>query len=98
MTLDVKKLAEAGKRSIRKMDSEDLAALKLCLLSTGALVGLSVTGKFARRVTGLAASVMAAGFAVPLASRVMEEMEAIDRERTEPLVDLDADPEDIELP
>lgn len=98
MTLDVKKLAEAGKRSIRKMDSEDLAALKLCLLSTGALVGLSVTGKFARRVTGLAASAMAAGFAVPLATRVMEEMAAMDRELAEPPAPADMDPEDTELP
>ena len=98
MDLDVKKLAEAGKRSVHKMDLEDLTAMKLCLLSTGALVGLSMTGKLARRLTGLAATVMAAGLAVPLAVKVMDEMEAMDREKAEPLEAMDIDPEDIDLP
>lgn len=80
MTRDVKKLTEAGMRCVHKMDGEELMALKLCLLSTGALVGLSMSGKFARRVTGLAAGFMAAGLAVPLASRFMDELKQMETE------------------
>lgn len=34
MAVNVEKLADAGKRYIKKMDLEDMAALKICLLST----------------------------------------------------------------
>ena len=50
-------------------DLSDDAAKKLCLLSAGALLGLSVKSKFARRVAGLGCTILAAGLAIPLASR-----------------------------
>ena len=50
-------------------DLSDDAAKKLCLLSAGALLGLSVKSKFARRVAGLGCTILAAGLAIPLARR-----------------------------
>ena len=50
-------------------DLSDDAAKKLCLLSAGALLGLSVKSKLARRVAGLGCTILAAGLAIPLASR-----------------------------
>ena len=41
-------------------DLSDDAAKKLCLLSAGALLGLSVKSKFARRVAGLGCTILAA--------------------------------------
>ena len=56
------------------MDLEDMAALKVCLLSTGALVGLSLKSRVARRLAGVACSFLAAGLAVPLVSQYLDEL------------------------
>lgn len=74
MELNVEKLADAAMRTVGKMDAEDVVAMKVCLLSTGALAGLSVKNKFLRRLTGLTCTVLAVGLAVPLASRYLEEL------------------------
>lgn len=74
MTVNVEKLADAGKRYVKKMDLEDMAALKVCLLSTGALVGLSLKSRVARRLAGVACSFLAAGLAVPLVSQYLDEL------------------------
>lgn len=74
----VERLADAGMRQVRNMDLDDVRALKLCLLSTGALVGLSVKGSFSRRLLGLACGVLSAGLAIPLTAQFLEEL---DRER-----------------
>lgn len=74
MEFNIEKLADAEMRTVGKMDAEDMAAMKICLLSAGALAGLSVKNKFFRRLTGLACTVLAVGLAVPLASRYLEEL------------------------
>lgn len=82
MELNVEKLVDAEMRTVGKMDAEDMAAMKICLLSAGALAGLSVKNKFLRRLTGLACTVLAAGLAVPLTSRYLEELRNSDDEPT----------------
>ncbi len=72
--LKIETLTDAGMRQIKKMDFEDVAALKLCLLSTGALFGLSLKNPFARRLAGLGCSVLAAGLAIPLVSQFLDEL------------------------
>ena len=78
MAVNVEKLADAGKRYIKKMDLEDMAALKICLLSTGALAGLSLKSRMARRLVGVdhAASFLSAGLAIPLVSQYLDELHA----------------------
>ena len=49
MSVDIERLADAGMKCVHKMDREDMLALKLCLLSTGALAGLSFRGPPHRR-------------------------------------------------
>ena len=68
-------ILSAGKRYIKKMDLEDMAALKICLLATGTLAGLSVTGKAARRTVGTLCGLLAAGLAIPLVASYMEELD-----------------------
>ncbi len=75
MSIDVERLAQAGKRQLNKMDLDDAAALKLCLLSTGALMGLSLKSRFARRLAGTACSFLAAGLAIPLVAQYLEELD-----------------------
>ena len=41
----VKKWMAAGRLMVRELDLEDVAALKLCLLSLGTLLGLAVPRK-----------------------------------------------------
>lgn len=41
----VKKWIAAGRLMVRELDLEDVAALKLCLLSLGTLLGLAVPRK-----------------------------------------------------
>lgn len=74
--MDMEHVLDAGKRYIRKMDLEDMAALKICLLATGTLAGLSLKSKFARRLAGVSCSFLAAGLAVPLVSQFLDELEA----------------------
>ena len=71
----MERLSDAGRDYIHNMDLDDMAALKLCLLSTGALFGLSVKNKFARRLTGLGCTILAAGLAVPLVSKFWSQLE-----------------------
>ena len=80
MAATPEQLAEAGKRTIRKMDRDDLMALKLCLLSTGALAGLSLKGHFARRLAGTACAFLSAGLAVPLTVQYLEELDRVSGE------------------
>ena len=76
MAVNVEKLADAGKRYIKKMDLEDMAALKICLLSTGALAGLSLKSRMARRLVGVICSFLSAGLAIPLVSQYLDELHA----------------------
>lgn len=82
MKINVEKLADAEQRYVRGMDNEDMTALKLCLLSAGALAGLSVKGRFARRLLGLGCTILCAGLAIPLAGEYLEELSKDD----EPLI------------
>ena len=45
MSVDFERLTDAGMRCVHKMDREDMLALKLCLLSTGALAGKAASGR-----------------------------------------------------
>lgn len=83
MEIDVEKLADAEMRCVGKMDTEDMTALKVCLLSAGTLFGLSLKNKFLRRLAGLSCTVLAAGLAVPLATKYLDEL----KDEGEPLVD-----------
>lgn len=74
MSVDIERLADAGMNCVRKMDREDILALKLCLLSTGALAGLSLRGRAARRIAGLGCALLSAGLALPLTTRFMDEV------------------------
>jgi len=74
MSVDIERLAEAGKRQIRKMDLDDIAAMKVCLLAAGTLTGLALKGSFARRLAGTACCILTAGLAVPLACQYLDEL------------------------
>lgn len=76
MSVDIERLADAGMRCVHKMDWEDMRALKLCMLSTGALVGLSLHGRTARRIAALGCTLLSAGLALPLTVRFLDELEA----------------------
>lgn len=91
MDINIETLTDAGMRQVKKMDFEDVAALKLCLLATGTLVGLSMKHPFTRRLAGLGCSVLAAGLAVPLVSQFLDELSQ------EPSVSAPS-PEDSTLP
>ena len=75
MSIDLEQLTDAGRRYIKKMDLEDMAALKICLLATGTLAGLSLKSRFARRLAGVSCSFLAAGLAVPLVSQFLDELD-----------------------
>lgn len=87
MEIDVEKLADAEMRCVGKMDTEDMAALKVCLFSAGTLLGLTVKNRFLRRLTGLTCTVLAAGLAAPLVSKYLDELRA----EGEPLVGVKAE-------
>lgn len=74
MEFDVTKLAAAEERRAQRMDGEDRAALSLCLLSAGALAGLSVKNPFARKLLGLGCTILTAGLAVPLAKEYLDQL------------------------
>jgi len=75
MTIDLERLTTAGLHQLHKMDLDDAAALKLCLLSTGALAGLAIKGSLARRLAGLGCTLLAAGLSVPLVVQYLEELD-----------------------
>ena len=58
-----------------RLDLDEQTAARLCLLSTGALLGLSIKNRFARRLAGLGCTILAAGLAIPLASRYLDRAE-----------------------
>ena len=58
-----------------RLELSDDTVAKLCLLSTGALLGLSVKGRFTRRLAGLGCTILAAGLAIPLASKYLAQAE-----------------------
>ena len=54
------------------------AALALCclaVLATGTLAGLSLKGRFARRLAAVGCSFLAAGLAVPLVTQYLDELD-----------------------
>ena len=75
MEIPVEKLSQAEEKLFRRMDGDDRTALKLCLLSVGALTGLSVRGTLARRALCLGCTILAAGLALPLAKEYMDQVE-----------------------
>lgn len=74
MSSNIERLSDVEQRAVRDMDKDDLLALKLCLLSTGVLGGLSLKGSFARRLAGAACTFLSAGLAIPLTVRYMDEL------------------------
>ena len=66
------RLLKAGDRYLKKMDLEDMAALKFCLLSLGTLVGLSLSPR-KRKPAGLLAGLLFLGTYVPLMSDFVAE-------------------------
>ena len=63
----LKELMYAGKSYVRNMDMEDIAALKLCLVSFGVLAGIAVPRR-ARQAAACLAGIALVGTAVPLVS------------------------------
>lgn len=76
MAVDLEHLINTSVKCVHKMDWEDLLAWKLCMLSTGALVGLSLRSRAARRITALGCTLLSAGLALPLTVRFLDELEA----------------------
>lgn len=77
MVFDHDKLAEAGRRYMGRMDLEDMAALKISLLSLGALAGLGMKNKLVRRMAGVSCSILAAGLTIPLVSQFLDEYNSL---------------------
>ena len=75
MEFDFGTLTDAGLRQLKKMELEEVAALKLCLLSTGALMGLSLKRPLVRRLAGLGCTLLAVGTALPLIYQYLTELE-----------------------
>ena len=68
------RIFDAGRRYMKKMDLEDMAALKICLLCTGALLGLSVGSRKAARTLGVLTGLTAVGLGIPLVAGFMDEV------------------------
>lgn len=60
----------AGRLMLKDMDLEDVAALKLCLLSLGVLGGIAVPLK-ARKPAALIASMLFVGTYIPLMTKFL---------------------------
>jgi len=66
------RLLKAGDNYLKKMDLEDMAALKFCLLSLGTLMGLSISPRN-RKPVGMLAGLLFLGTYVPLMSDFLAE-------------------------
>ena len=67
----VKKWLTAGEQYLKEMDLEDMAVLKLCLLSMGTLVGLGIPLR-GKKATAMLAGLLCMGTYVPLMSKFVE--------------------------
>lgn len=67
----VKKWLIAGEQYLKEMDLEDMAVLKICLLSMGTLVGLSISSK-GKKAAAVLAGLLCVGTYVPLMSKFVE--------------------------
>ena len=66
------RLLKAGDNYLKKMDLEDMAALKFCLLSLGTLMGLGISPRN-RKPVGMLAGLLFLGTYVPLMSDFLAE-------------------------
>lgn len=64
----MKELMYAGKRYVQDMELEDVAALKICLISLGALIGAAAP-KRTRQGLACLAAVGFVGTCIPLVTR-----------------------------
>lgn len=76
------RLLKAGDNYLKKMDLEDMAALKFCLLSLGTLLGLGVSHRNKKPV-GLLAGMLFLGTYVPLMSDFVMEYQNTREEEPE---------------
>ena len=65
----------AGNRYLKKMDLEDMAALKVCLLAAGTVAGLALAKTKAVKAVGVLAGLTAVGLAIPLMCDYLDELD-----------------------
>ena len=69
----------AGRLMLKDMDLEDMAALKVCLLAMGTLLGLSVPFRW-KKPAALLGSFLFVGTYLPLMVRLLECLTRTERE------------------
>lgn len=67
----LKKWCDAGRLMMKDMDLEDMAALKICLLSMGVLGGIALPLKW-KKPAAFFGSMLFVGTYVPLMTRFLE--------------------------
>lgn len=65
----MKHLLRSSKRYLRNMDLTDMALLKLCLISFGALIGLCIPSR-SRKCAALLAGLLFGGIYLPLMAKL----------------------------
>ena len=75
----LKNWCAAGRLMLRDMDLEDMAALKVCLLAMGTLLGLSVPFRW-KKPSALLGSFLFVGTYLPLMVRLLECLTRTERE------------------
>jgi len=75
MAADTERLSQEEEARMRQMDTEDRTAMRLCLLSAGALAGLAIQGSVARRLAVLGCTFLTAGLAIPLVKEYLDTRE-----------------------
>lgn len=73
----MKNLCAAGRLMMKDMDLEDMAALKLCVLSLGVLVGTGIP-RLSRRPVRLLAGMVYVGTLVPLGYRFIQSLTKVE--------------------
>lgn len=66
----MEKLFAAGRMYMKDMDLEDMAALKVCCISLGVLMGLGIPLR-SRRAWGVMTSFLFLGTCIPLVSKFL---------------------------
>lgn len=69
----MQKLLHSGRRYLKTMDLTDMAALKICLLSLGILIGLFIPSR-SKKSTSLLMGVLFAGTYIPLMGKLFSTM------------------------
>lgn len=83
MSYHVEQMPDGRKHYEIEADLEDQTAMKVCLLSVGALAGMALKGTFLRRIAGVACTILAVGLAIPLTVQYLEEHNLKEEENDE---------------